>query len=274
MKIYSNIPELYQLEWVHEYIRGQPESNDIVITKSATETIAREIITESIDIDVICEKIRKHLAVHVFGDSHSIITHRITLCRENWLGFNTKCPLTMNRFGNEGLDLFDAIKQCGNGHEKYPVRPGDYVMYSYGEIDVRYLLLRNPTAKLDSWTGNKRIENMDNLIDKYISRIKENEIKYKCKSIVYNIIPPAKITNGANLTSGTLSERIKLYKLFTEELYTKCRDNDILVLDITDKLIGDDSCTHPVLLQKRGDIHLKTDYYHWIRDALLSLLFK
>jgi len=134
-------------------------------------------------LDSICEAVRNKIAVHVFGDSHSIISHKITICRENWLGFNTNYPLTMFRFGNEGLHLHDCIKIVGNGHEKYPVRKGDIVMYSYGEIDARYLILKhcNHDDTADhSWTGCHLKEYRDihtltdNLINNYMKQIKIN----------------------------------------------------------------------------------------------------
>lgn len=228
--------------------------------------------------DVICEAIRNKIAVHVFGDSHSITTYKIKICRENWLGFNTNYPLTMFRFGKEGLDLHECIKVMGNGHEQYPIRRGDIAMYSYGEIDVRYLILKH--CKHDdtaaSWSGDhfkeyRDVEMITNtLIANYIAKIKHNEERFGCTSFIYFIIPPALRTEGVNMYTGTLEERKELYALFTKKLYMACKENNIPVISIYDTIIGLDDLTKEEFLIAPGDIHIQHDYYYLVRDKIME----
>lgn len=231
-------------------------------------------------LDCICETIRNKIAVHVFGDSHSIITHKVTICRENWLGFNTNYPLTMFRFGKEGLDLHECIRVMGNGHEHYPIREGDIAMYSYGEIDIRYLLLKNCNREeihsiLSSNQYNESRElnlMIDNIISSYIKQIKYNEERFKCKSYVYFIVPPVQDIDDMSICTGTLEERKLLYSYVTEKLYTECQLNDIPIISIYDTIIGDDGLCKLEYLVKKGDLHINNDYYYLIRDALMNQL--
>jgi hypothetical protein len=190
----------------NEKIEAQNEIKQIIIDKNLS-------INEN--LDEICKQIREYESVHTFGDSHSIITHKVNICRENWLGFNTSYPLTMNRFGLEGLNLHECIKVMGNGHENFPIRENDWAMYYYGEIDVRYLILRQveglenletnyPGETEEMWM--KKIKHkrplsdvIDTLIYNYIDQIKKNEQTFKCKSLISYLAPPARNIQPPNL---------------------------------------------------------------------------
>jgi hypothetical protein len=186
----------------------------------------------------------------------------------------------MFRFGREGLDLHDCIKIMGNGHENYPIKKGEIAMYSYGEIDVRYLILKHCRKETgyESWSGGHFTEFRDveeiskELIKNYIKKIRENEVRFECKSMVYFLIPPAFDTRGANLTTGTLEERKGLYNVFTELLYSECDKENIPVVSIYDEIIGDDRCTNPKFIESEGDIHLNVKFYTLIRDKIMSIL--
>lgn len=231
-------------------------------------------------LDYICECARNKIAVHVFGDSHSIITHKITICRENWLGFNTSYPLTMFRFGKEGLNLHECIRVMGNGHEQYPIREGDIAMYSYGEIDVRYLILKhcNREEVNSSWSGNHYNECrelndiIENLINNYITQIKKNEERYKCRSYVYFIVPPTYKTNEETMYTGTLEERKLLYDYFTKRLYNVCLMNDIPVISIYNQIVDENGLLKHEYQAKEGDCHIHNNYYNLIRDAVMNQL--
>ena len=294
------LTSLFDLKWIQPYDKDS-FLPDILIGEKKNENVnfiqiifAKEIqknennvyyynLQKSVSdyIDIICEVIRdKICAVHVFGDSHSIITCKVPLCRENWLGFNTSYPLTMFRFGNEGLNLFECIKVMGNGHENFPIRKGDIAMYSYGEIDVRYLILKH-SKKETGYQSNlggclskyKDIDIIsDKLINNYIKQIKKNEITYGCKSFVYDLIPPAHITSKTNLFTGTLEERKELYKYFREKLHKVCKNENIDIISIYNEIVDIDGFTKKKCLQGdgNGDIHLKLEVYYLIRDKLLE----
>ena len=185
--------------------------------------------------------------------------------------------------GNEGLDVHEAIRVMGNGHEKYPVRKGDVVMYSYGEIDARYLILKHCTTNegiCESLTGNyykeyREIDDMMNtLITKYIKQIKWNEEKFGCSSFVYFIVPPSHKIEGlnGNVYTGTLDERKQLYSNFTEKLYSMCKENKIPVISIYDAIINTDGTVKEEYLVKEGDIHINNEYYYLIRDKIMEEL--
>lgn len=200
--------------------------------------------------------------IHTFGDSHSIITHKISFCRENWLGFNTDLPRTMFRFGNEGLDLHQAIKLVGNGHEKFPIKEGEYAMYFYGEIDTRWHILRQRDK------GEKLQSIIQDLVNKYIIKILENEIKFKCKSIAYCILPPLKKENIPE-TYGTQDERLIVSKLINDELKNKCKENNIYFVDIRQYITDEDG----FFKNEFSDnvCHLATNHCTILENELLKL---
>jgi hypothetical protein len=229
-------------------------------------------------LDFICECIRNKIAVHVFGDSHSIITHKVTICRENWLGFNTNYPITMNRFAKEGLDLHECIRVMGNGHEKYPIRENDIAMYSYGEVDVRYLILKHSNMETvrNSWqidnttTCTELKEMVHSLITNYVQKIKENEMRFKCKSFVYFLIPP--FDNPSDVTTGTLNDRKKLYDYVTKNLYKLCEENNIGIISLYNHIADSNGFCKTEYLRDPRDIHIHNDFYYLVRDAIMNKL--
>lgn len=237
-------------------------------------------------IDKICEIIRDFKTVHTFGDSHSIITHKIPICRENWLGFNTNYPLTMHRFGVEGLHLHECVAKIGNGHEKYPIKPNDWAMYFYGEIDARYLILKQvdylgvletnrPGEPDKNWIDKidkkKSVDDViDILVNNFVKQIKINEENFGCKSLISSLTPPAKNPQVPNLYTGSLEQRIEVYDKFTKVLYDKCISEDIKVVNIYDKIIGEDkTIREEFLIKKEGEIHIDNEYYYIIRDEIM-----
>lgn len=262
MKIYTNIPDL-NIPWV-EYRPDIPDSNDENFFVVPEETSCEKSIPDIGKIiklpatmsklsypDFICEKIRDHVAVHAYGDSHSIITYKIPICRENWLGFST-LPITMTDLKN-GLDLHSAIQTINNGHEQYPIRPGDWALYFYGEVDIREGLIQEETIPV--------------VIDRYIRMIKQNEEKYRCKSAIYGIHP---VIQGNNTELNMT--RKKLRESLCNSLYTRCRQEGIQIVDISPEICSDDGYLNISCLKNPGEIHIKFDLYHILRDKIMCML--
>lgn len=166
----------------------------------------------------------------MFGDSHTMIFDHIPYVSAHWIGLLDKFPITLYRFVNEGLNLKSIPSLIGQGHELCPVKENDLVIYSYGEVDIRFRLFSHRNKE-------KTIESMvDQLIHGYIQRIKENEQIYKIRSMVYNIIPT--VPNSAR-SHGTLQERQHLILSMNHRLKEECKRYQILFLDIYDDLSND-----------------------------------
>lgn len=190
----------------------------------------------------------------------------------------------MHRFGNEGLDLYEFIKVMGNGHEKYPIKENEIVMYSYGEIDARYLIIRQQnkekyTAPDNLWIGqnydkkSRTIEEIINtLIENYIKQIKINEEKFKCKSMVYFIVPRAKNIQYPNLYTGSDQERQNVYNIFTEKLDNACKFEKIPIISIYDEIVDSDGSIKNEYLKYIGDIHIDNKFYYLVRDKIMEAL--
>lgn len=220
--------------------------------------------------DLICQIIRDYVSVHVFGDSHSIITHKVTICRENWLGFNTNYPITMYRFGQEGLDLNCAIQVLGNGHELYPVRENDWVMYSYGEIDARFSLFN--FLNKEQFSNINLDSELVKLVQNYINQVKINESNFLCKSIIYFILPPVEITRSDIPFHGSINERLKLYNLLTKKLYNLCEIEGIPIVNLYNNLTNPDGTLKLNFTSNGNDIHLDNKFYYLIRNALMKII--
>jgi hypothetical protein len=264
----------------------------IVITDDIIDTQSKDIFAIKMSqsgneiIDKICEIIRDFKTVHTFGDSHSIITHKIPVCRENWLGFNTNYPLTMHRLGVEGLHLHECVAKVGNGHEKYPIKPNDWAMYFYGEIDARYLILKqvdhlgvletnrpgDPDKNwIDKVDKKNNVEDVINtLVNNFVKQVKINEENFGCKSLISSLTPPAKNPQVPNLYTGSLEQRLEVYEKFTKVLYEKCESEGIKVVNIYDKVVGEDkTIREEFLIKKDGEIHIDNEYYYIIRDEIM-----
>lgn len=202
----------------------------------------------------------------IFGDSHSIIFSQIDFVHEHWLGFNTNLPLTMYRFGMEGLDIKNAPTLLGNGHQNYVPMEGDIVIYSYGYLDIQKNILKQRDE-------NKRtIEEMiKELIENYIQKIKENEAKFKIKSIVYGIFPPAWKEETHKKYYGSVTEKIQITKLFNDELRNSLQDSNIGFFDIYN-LVTDSSGYIKREQSTKDGVHIDLDKAHIISNALSEFL--
>lgn len=214
--------------------------------------------------DVLCEVYGMYYIFHSFGDSHTILTHKIPGCWCHWLGFNTNLPTTMYRIGNEGLDLNSAVKMLGNGHELHDVKPGEVVLYSYGEIDVRYHIMRN----INEGQDYKLVIN--ELVRKYIQVILNNQDAFKCKSFVYLVLPPSQRVDGDEkmVRNTTIENRVMLTDEMNKQLIELCNKYKIPTIDLRHYVTNENGTMN--LDYCDASCHIKTDYYHWIRDAIMN----
>jgi hypothetical protein len=174
---------------------------------------------------------------HTFGDSHCKFGfEQIDNIQIHWLP-GKLCY----SFGKNKLNLLDIRSS------NYNVNEGDFVLFSFGEIDCRaqiykYVNDEHPYEKI-----------IDELVENYFEAIKENIKFFKnITTIVYNIVPPTDILlflsqEQANKYvyikekydnipwKGTNDDRKKYHLYFNIKLKEKCLENGYIFFDIYNK---------------------------------------
>lgn len=73
--------------------------------------------------------------IFAIGDSHTIFFYNSLKIKEHW-GYGSKIPLTIYTLLRDNLDIYSVGTLLGNGHEKYNIKMGDYVIFFYGYNDM------------------------------------------------------------------------------------------------------------------------------------------
>ena len=168
------------------------------------------------------------MSIFAIGDSHSIFFHNSPIIKEHWVSF-AGLPLTWFRLIKEELDIYNIGNKLGNGHEKYNIKTGDFVLFCYGWNDIQKNI--NKYAK-DDWETE-----LEKLITNYIILLKNYEKKYNITSIVLCMYPnPLKISKDIN---GSNDERTKYIKYTNIQLLNKCKEYNLKFFDIYDMITGE-----------------------------------
>jgi len=144
--------------------------------------------------------LKNNRQIHAIGDGHSIFFHNSMKIYEHWGHI-----ITIYNLVKQGIDLFKLGNILGNGHEKYNINMNDYVIFYYGYKDY----------------PNNNIENLINSYIEYIIYLKNN---YKIIPIIPCIYPIPTMSND--------EERINYTQNTNKLLETKCKENNILFLNI------------------------------------------
>lgn len=200
--------------------------------------------------------------VFAVGDSHTIFFYNSMKIKEHWV-YQSNIPLTIYRLLQEGLDIYNLGNLLGNGHEKYNIKNGDYVIFYYGFNDIQ--------KNINIYAENRWREEIEHLFTKYIEYIVLLKQKYDITPIIPSIYPnPLPEALGQN-SNGSYDER-KMYVLEANKILKDCcQEHNVLYLDIYD-IITDDN----------GFIRREytTDFIHLdynnsdIRKIVETLIFK
>lgn len=172
--------------------------------------------------------------IHVIGDSHSIFFYNSLVILEHW-GYECRIPITMYKFVNTALNLYDVGALLGNGHEKYPIQKGDFVMFSYGYNDFQRRILEHNEISDDIITDAAYM-NISKLLDAYIDKVKLCKEEYGIIPVINCLYPnPRDYAIDVN-TVNTPEIRRFLSQYANKYLAHKCRQNSIIFFDIYDKI--------------------------------------
>lgn len=161
--------------------------------------------------------------IHVFGDSHAIFYYNSLLILEHW-SYGGKLPLTMYSLIHSDINIYDIGAILGNGHEKYPIKPNDFVLFTFGYNDFQRRILEHSTTQLE--------QNLYTILDKYLDKIKYFEKTYNIIPLIYCIFPnPRAYAQGVN-TVNTPEMRQYITKLGNQYLANQCHTRNIMFFDI------------------------------------------
>ena len=205
-----------------------------------TETIAR--INKEIELHgntnlITNSGLPDNRQIHAIGDSHSIFFYNSLLILEHW-GFENRIPITMYKFVNTELNLYDVGALLGNGHEKYPIRKGDFVMFNYGYNDFQRRLLEHNEI-VDDVITSSAYANISSFLDAYIDKVKHSQKQYEIIPIINCLYPnPRDYALNVN-TVNTPNTRSIITRFANQYLANKCRQNGIIFFNIYDLIVDD-----------------------------------
>jgi hypothetical protein len=184
------------------------------------------------------------MTIHTFGDSH---------CRfgfdKSTYGVKTNgiSAVTMQNFGRFKLDVLDV--------SQFNVQEGDYVCFSFGEIDCR--------CHIHKFKEQYK-ELIEKIVENYMDAIKENANKFSdLKVMVYNVPPTLRASpfnwNTEYPMLGSNEERITYIKYMNEKLKENCKKNNFIFFDVYDSYVGEDGFMKYELSD--GRIHIDNPIY-------------
>lgn len=203
------------------------------------------------------------MTIFAIGDSHAIFFHNSSIIKEHWVSF-AGLPLTWFRLLKEGLAIYNIGTKLGNGHEKYNIQSGDFVLFCYGWNDIQKNINKNAKDNYEA--------ELDKLINNYIILLKDYEKKYNITPIVLCIYPnPLKISKDIN---GSNDERTKYTKYANIQLLNKCKEYNVKFFDIYDMISTEHNFIKQEYTKDRIHLDYNNSYLRNTIDEKLLLLCK
>lgn len=194
--------------------------------------------------------------IHVFGDSHTGLFTSITGCQVHHLG-----PKTMF-----GIRKVDAINGKPFLVTDYGVKEGEYVVYVFGEIDVRTHIGRIRDIL------NKPLDFiLQDLVDKYLQVVLRNQGQSKSKSIIASVVPPSSlIVNPEYPFYGSLEERVAIQQELNKKLEVACKEHGILFLNYAHYYANTNGSLNHTYSD--GHVHVRPDCSRQCKEELYKLV--
>jgi hypothetical protein len=186
--------------------------------------------------------------IYAIGDSHTIFFYNSLKIREHW-GYCFKIPLTVYSLLKNPFNVYKVGTMLGNGHEKYNVKAGDFVLFYYGFNDVQ--------KQVHHHARHRWREEINDLFTRYMELINVYRHAYKIHPIIVTIYPNPHPNAVGTDTEGTFRER----RMYTEEanklLRQLCAGYSMQLLDIYDYITDETGFIKEEFTKDR--IHLDYD---------------
>jgi hypothetical protein len=171
------------------------------------------------------------MAIHTFGDSHSLFAWRDII--DVVIHYKSIGSRLCYSFGRDKLKLLDIKKE---------VLPEDVVIFCFGEIDCRYHVGKHVSIE----KSYQKV--IDEIIEKYFIAIDLNVKQVENLKVgVYNV-PPVESPKTSwvidphekRKPAGSDDDRKKYASYFNEELDRKCKENGYIFINVWKKYLDSD----------------------------------
>jgi len=185
------------------------------------EEIIREEIKKNGNTNLITDSgLNTGAQIFAVGDSHTIFFYNSMKIKEHW-AWAGRIPATMYT-----LLKFDDLDQVGtllgNGHEKYNIKSGDFVMFFYGYNDM---------LRIKQFAKSDILSEISDLVTHYIDKIVYFRDRFKIIPLIMSIYPNP-INCATMNTCGSEEEKI-LYVSHANQILQKLSAiNKLLYMDM------------------------------------------
>jgi len=169
------------------------------------------------------------MTIFAIGDGHSIFYHNSNKIKEHWVCYRGM-PETWKELIYKGLDIYNIGTLLGNGHEKYNIKSGDFVLFCYGWCDIQ--------KKIYKYAKDNYKSEIERLINAYGELLKNYKNKYNITPIIQNILPNPLVESKA--ICGPANLRNDYTKYANQYLFNYCKDNNMLLFNVYD-LVTDEN---------------------------------
>jgi hypothetical protein len=205
--------------------------------------------------------------IFAIGDSHCIFWHKSMKIKNHWL---YGMPVTIYSLFNEGLDIYNIGTNLennqgmfGKGHSMYNIKKNDFVILYFGSNDMQ----RN--IKLHA--AERWMEEIENLINKYIHIILHFRRDYGIIPIVSNIYPNPIVGADGQNTVGSVEERTKYILYANNLLKDLCFKNKILFFDTYSLIADEDNFVRKEFSVDNTHLdHTNHDLCHFIEKEIVE----
>ena len=158
--------------------------------------------------------------IHVIGDSHSNFFTYIPGCKIHHIG-----PRTM--FGLRNGIPVTPVQRVPLDMRNYGAKPGEYVVYVFGEIDVRTHI-----GRIRDLQQKGLDEVLDDLVTTYLDIIQGVSEISLTQPIISSVVPPSDLdVNPEYPFYGTLQDRVIIQQALNKKLEVACAQKNILYLN-------------------------------------------
>ena len=184
-----------------------------------------------------------------FGTCYTVLKGQL---REHINKFEQKipyfCPIKVGSY--TAHNSFNRLPIIEQAIQEYNVKKTDYVFLCFGEIDIRHHIRINSI---------KNEEPVETTINRCVDRYMETILFLKNKNINIGVYAPPASSVGSNNSYeyGDVIIRNKITKTFNSCLKEKCQTHNIVVKDISEKMMMSDGTTNTKYIM--DDIHLSQE---------------